>query len=162
MSDRPRQLAGESNQPIHTKPRKLVGDNVIALPVQPVESISQQSIIGPLGAAAVVGKTACRGIRVIAARKRNLYDNRPPLVGMRTVFTVDFYDIETREAVSPTSVKITANIGDEEQIVNLVENSGRIGHYSGSFIPGTHGTWTAKLTFGGSNEYLEEVQFYVL
>jgi len=130
--------------------------NVIALPTG-LFALSFE----PLSATAVTGKIQSRGLKVSAARQKSLYDNRPPIVGMRAMFSTDFYDLETREAVSPTNVKVTVAHGETITEVTLVENSGRIGHYAGSFIPDESGEWTATLKFGSGSEVADITRFYV-
>jgi hypothetical protein len=154
-----RRLAGQSYETADKTNRRLAGDNVV--PINREVSISQ---LGPLAAPAVAATLMHRGLRVRSARKRNLYDNRPSIIGMRTLFSVDFYDGTTKQAVSPTSVKIDliTPSGGTFGTINLTENTGRAGHYDGSFLPTIPGEWIARLKYGTAGEVVDKTQFYVL
>lgn len=148
--------------------RRLAGEPP-ASPEAPVRRIagttakSTEAPQIPLGATANAQSQATHGLKVSAARKRSLYDNRAAVVGMRVMFAIDFYDVVTKQPVSPTNVKVTASIGDTSVDVSLVENSGRVGYYTGSFVPTVPGEWTAIARAGAlPGEVVDDTQFYVL
>lgn len=120
--------------------------------------------VGPLSAPAVAATLISRGLKIYSARRKNLYDKRPSLVGLRTMFTIDFYDLDTKEPVSPSKVRVDliAPDGTEACTVDLIENSGRDGYYTGSFIPEISGEWKAIVRYGTRDDMIDRAKFYVL
>jgi len=149
-------LIGSSSE--LAQPKSLIGEsdtsNVIQLPT---------SLSAPLALPAVTASLATRGLRIQAARRKSLYDNRPSVVGMRTMFTLDFYDIVTKEQVTPTSVNVVATNGATTTTISMVETTGRTGHFTGSFVPSVSGEWLAVARHGGANgEIVDSANFYVI
>jgi len=117
-----------------------------------------------LGPLANPESLATRGLRVYATRKRSVIDRHPPMVGARAMLSIDFYDVVSKQAVSPDNVyaEIEHAGGGGTETIGMTENTGRIGYYTCSFIPSMSGDWNARAKYGDGNEAIDSTRFYVL
>jgi len=150
-------LAGIANNPVNTS-GQLAGIES----QQTIEMSGQVSV--PLGPLADPTSLATRGLRVHSARKRSVIDRHPPMVGARAMFSIDFFDVVSKQAVSPTNVfvEIEHVSGGGTETIKMIENTGRIGYYTGSLIPSMSGEWNARAHYGDEGDIIDTTRFYVL
>jgi len=173
MSDKVRRLAGSSPPNQLEGQRRLAGENsltqvaeprlagVVQLNLPTQELVIDRPTFGPL---ADPESLATRGLRVHAARKRSVIDRHPPMVGARAMLSIDFYDMVSKQAVSPQNVRVEIDhVGTHgTETISMTENSGRIGYYTCSFIPSLSGDWNARAKYGDGDEAIDTIRFYVL
>lgn len=147
-------LAGEPT----SDPKRRLAGLPAPLNVVPIDALAAAPLTVPLN----VQTLFTSGIKILAARKRSLYDNRSPVVGMRLVIAIQFSDSETNEPMTPTVVKAHLDKGNESATLNMVENSGRVGYFTASYVPDESGEWMCRVTHGNTNELVDRKRFYVV
>jgi len=157
----PRRLAGEISLS-QVSARRLAGEPIDAAQLDQETKELPAPLLGPPPASPDM--LATRGLRVHSARKRSVIDRHPPMVGARAMLSIDFYDTISKQAVSPENVRVEIEHvnGGASETISMIENTGRIGYFTCSFIPSIYGDWNARAKYGTSDEAIDSTRFYVL